>query len=109
MSKIIGNTTATPVPRSNWAQTDSSKADFILNKPNLGTKVNVSDVINNLTSTETKKPLSAAQGAALKALIDSLSEELANVKSSVVTVYSGSESAMTTAVGSDGDIYLVTE
>ena len=33
MSKIIGNTTATPVPRSNWLQTDESKADFILNKP----------------------------------------------------------------------------
>lgn len=36
MSKIIGNTTATPVPRSNWAQTEESKADFILNKPKLG-------------------------------------------------------------------------
>ena len=33
MSKIIGNTTATPTPRSDWAQTDPSKADFILNKP----------------------------------------------------------------------------
>lgn len=31
--KIIGNTTATPVPRSNWEQTDENKADFILNKP----------------------------------------------------------------------------
>ena len=109
MSKIIGNTTATSVPRSNWAQTDSSKADFILNKPNLSTKVNVSDIINNLTSSDSTKPLSAAQGAALKALIDSLSEELSKVKSSVVTVYSGTEAAMTTAVGSDGDIYLVTE
>ena len=36
MAKIIGNTTATPVPRSNWVQTDESKVDFILNKPELG-------------------------------------------------------------------------
>ena len=35
MSKIIGNTTATPVPRSDWAQTDVNKVDFILNKPDL--------------------------------------------------------------------------
>ena len=35
MSKIIGNTTATPTPRSNWAQQDATKADFILNKPEL--------------------------------------------------------------------------
>ena len=31
--KIIGNTTATPNPCPDWAQTDSAKADFIRNKP----------------------------------------------------------------------------
>lgn len=36
MSKIIGNTTTTPIPRSDWAQVDPNKADFILNKPELG-------------------------------------------------------------------------
>lgn len=35
-------------------------------------KVSVSDIINNLTSTATNKPLSANQGKALKDLIDSL-------------------------------------
>ena len=35
-------------------------------------KVNVSDIIDNLTTNVTNKPLSAAQGVALKALIDSL-------------------------------------
>lgn len=35
-------------------------------------KVNVSDIINNLTSTAANKPLSANQGKALKALIDNL-------------------------------------
>ena len=36
MSKIIGSTTTTPVPRSNWEQTDKKKADYIRNKPTLG-------------------------------------------------------------------------
>ena len=35
IKKIIGNTTATPVPRSDWEQADASKADYIKNKPNL--------------------------------------------------------------------------
>ncbi len=33
MLKIIGNTTATPNPRPDWNQTDSTKADYIKNKP----------------------------------------------------------------------------
>ena len=33
MSKIIGRTTATPVPRSDWNQIDETKVDFIKNKP----------------------------------------------------------------------------
>lgn len=36
-------------------------------------KVNVTDIINNLTTNVTNKPLSAAQGVALKKLIDTLS------------------------------------
>lgn len=35
-------------------------------------KVSTADVVNNLTSTATTKPLSAAQGKALKALIDAI-------------------------------------
>ena len=35
-------------------------------------KVNVSDIINNLTTNVTNKPLSAAQGVAIKGLIDNL-------------------------------------
>ena len=38
MREIIGNTTATPMPRSDWSQTDASKADYIKNKPNIPTK-----------------------------------------------------------------------
>lgn len=35
-------------------------------------KVNVSDIVNNLTTNVTNKPLSAAQGVALKSLIDAI-------------------------------------
>ena len=38
MAKIIGNTTATPNPRPDWAQTDSTKADYIRNKPKILTE-----------------------------------------------------------------------
>jgi hypothetical protein len=38
-------------------------------------KVNVADIINNLTTNVTNKPLSAAQGVALKALIDALDSD----------------------------------
>jgi hypothetical protein len=44
MSKIVGNTTATPVPRSNWEQTDKNKIDYIRNKPTLGV-ISKKDVI----------------------------------------------------------------
>mgnify|MGYP003300872826 CR=1 FL=1 len=45
-------------------------------------KVNVADIIDNLTTNITNKPLSAAQGVAIKALIDDLQEELDNIPQS---------------------------
>lgn len=41
-------------------------------------KVSVADIVNNLTSNVSNKPLSAAQGVVLKGLIDTLSNSLAN-------------------------------
>jgi len=35
MTKIIGNTTATPNPQPDWNQTDETKADYIKNKPTI--------------------------------------------------------------------------
>ena len=35
MSKIIGNTTATPMAIPDWKQTDENKADYIKNKPSI--------------------------------------------------------------------------
>ena len=39
-------------------------------------KVNVTDIVNNLTTSVANKPLSAAQGVAIKTLIDALQDEL---------------------------------
>lgn len=47
MAKIIGNTTATPNPQADWNQTDSTKADYIKNKPVIAD--------NNTTYTLTKE------------------------------------------------------
>ena len=49
-------------------------------------KINVSDIVNNLTTNVTNKPLSSAQGVALKALIDTLDSNKLN------------SSALTTAI-----------
>lgn len=43
-------------------------------------KVSVSDIVNNLTTNVANKPLSAAQGVALKALADAASTAAANAK-----------------------------
>ena len=45
----------------------------------LGKKVNTSDIKDNLTSTDTNKPLSAAQGKALKEAIDGITTDIGNL------------------------------
>ena len=51
-------------------------------------KVNVSDIIDNLTTNITNKPLSAAQGVAIKALIDALQQNKADVSHGIHVTYS---------------------
>lgn len=56
-------------------------------------KVNVSDIINNLTTNVTNKPLSAAQGVALKGLIDTLTSTVnSKADSSTLTSHTGNKS-----------------
>lgn len=59
-------------------------------------KVNVSDVVNNLTSNVTNKPLSAAQGVVLKGLIDTLTDS----KVSTTELNTAVNSALATAKAS---------
>lgn len=51
----------------------------------IGTLVKTSDVVNNLTSTDTNKPLSANQGKILSDKIESLKQYASNQKQSVAT------------------------
>lgn len=72
---------------------------YIKNNKNLidgitTSKVNVSDIINNLTTNVSNKPLSAAQGVAIKSLIDALQTEVDGKAASNHTHnYAGSSSA----------------
>ena len=45
MAKIIGNTITTPYPHPDWEQTDSTKADYIKNKPTILTEEDVAELI----------------------------------------------------------------
>lgn len=56
-------------------------------------KVNVADIINNLTTDVANKPLSAAQGVAIKGLIDALQNEVnGKAKASDLTSHTGNTS-----------------
>ena len=46
MAKIIGNPTVTPMAVPDWNQTDSSKADYIKNKPYILTEEDVVELID---------------------------------------------------------------
>jgi hypothetical protein len=57
MSKIIGNTIATPMAIPDWNQTDEKKADYIKNKPELGALA-LYDVIASTSVTHNEDLLS---------------------------------------------------
>lgn len=63
MSKIIGNTTATPIPRSDWEQTDELKADYIKNKPELGTIAAKDEIAKTDLSVDVQESLNKADVA----------------------------------------------
>ena len=56
-------------------------------------KVNVSDIVDNLTTNVVNKPLSAAQGVAIKSLIDALQDEL-DSHTHVIADVNGLQSAL---------------
>lgn len=61
-------------------------------------KVNVSDIVNNLTTNVANKPLSAAQGVAIKELIDLLQEEVdGKADASDLTSHTGNTTVHITA------------
>jgi len=62
-------------------------------------KVNVSDIIDNLTTNVANKPLSAAQGVALKALIDAIEVPVQSVNGKTGTVSLGASDVGADASG----------
>jgi hypothetical protein len=77
-------------------------------------KVNVSDIVNNLTTSSTNKPLSAAQGVAIKALIDALTTEVnkkaeikdINVMTGATSSRNGSEGLVPAPIKGEQNLYL---
>lgn len=62
--KITGNTVGTTMPRSDWNQTDPSKADYIKNKPTLGA-ISTKDTIEKTDlSSDVQTTLDKAETAA---------------------------------------------
>ena len=61
--------------QADWNESDSSSDAYILNKPTIpdvSGKVNTSDIVDDVVSTDTDKPLSANMGKALQDEIDNL-------------------------------------
>ena len=81
--KIIGNTTTTSMPRSDWNQIDDTKADFILNKPNpvLSTEQQLTDD----EKTQARQNISAAS----EKDVNLLSEAKADKKNAVYILQAG--------------------
>lgn len=87
-SDIRGLITSLTTKLNNFLDVDDTTTDQLsevitLINNNKGTleslttsKVNVSDIVNNLTTNATNKPLSAAQGVVIKGLIDALQTEV---------------------------------
>ncbi len=76
-------------------------------------KVNVADIINNLTTNVSNKPLSAAQGVALKALIDALDSGKLNASELTAAINTALAQAKASGEfkgekGDKGDAYTLT-
>ena len=63
MAKIIGNTTATPVAIPDWKQIDEKKADYIKNKPELGTLASKNEIARTDLATDVQESLNKANSA----------------------------------------------
>lgn len=88
----------------------SEVVDYIKNNKSLidgitTSKVDVSDIVNNLTTNVTNKPLSAAQGVAVKTLIDVLQEEL-DSHGHVIADVSGLQGALDGKAASEHGVHV---
>lgn len=72
----------------------------------LNSKLNISDVVNNLTSTSTTQPLSAAQGKALNDALGTTNSNVSGVSNRVTPLESKSQQS--TVVGPGGSAVTIT-
>lgn len=85
-------------------ETNSDIADALANT------VSVNDIVDNLTSYISSKPLSARQGAVLKSLIDELERRLTNENGDITTAFRELQGSLSTLDGRiDGTIKSVGE
>ena len=70
-----------------WKDVTDYTTDFDALKTKVDGKVDKTDIVDNLTSTDTNKPLSANQGKVLKDEVDKKAE-IDDTQSSITTVYS---------------------
>lgn len=89
MREIIGNTTATPNPQSDWEQTNEIKPDYIKNKPTLGALASKDTVEKNDLSQEVQDTLNNIGGLVC-----------------VRNIWVGVEDPSEFTGGNDGDIYI---
>lgn len=75
-------------------------------KTAIASKINISDIVNNLTSTATNKPLSAAQGKALNDALGTTNSNVSGVSGRVTSLESKSQQS--TVVGPGGSAVSVT-
>ena len=75
-------------------------------KTAIASKINISDIVNNLTSTATNKPLSAAQGKALNDALATTNSNVSGVSGRVTSLESKSQQS--TVVGPGGSSVSVT-
>ncbi|MDE7252114.1 MAG: hypothetical protein K2O32_04150 [Acetatifactor sp.] len=87
----------------------SEIVDYIKNNKSLidgitTSKVNVSDIIDNLTSADTNKPLSAKQGKVLKDLIDALTNTIPTVNNGILTIQKNGTNIQTFAANQSTNV-----
>lgn len=99
MAKIIGNTTATPNPQPDWKQTTETKADYIKNKPTLGTLAAKDKVAKDDLTQEVQDMLGQSGSAELAEKVAVLEQQMADLLYKAISVTSFSHNAGTKEYG----------
>ena len=95
--KIQGNTVGTTMPRSDWAQTDPKKADYIKNKPDIQA---MQTAINNAATAASNAATAASNAATAAGNAQSTANEAKNLAAAAMPKSGGT---MTSALAMGGN------